>query len=61
MAGIDVAQARSDRAETESIGRFRRLRALRDTVDEASRRAQASMRLEMALRSPLGDAASRRP
>jgi hypothetical protein len=39
-----------DRAEADNIRRYRRLITLRDTIDEAARRADANRRLENALR-----------
>jgi hypothetical protein len=40
----------ADRVEAENIRRYRRLITLRDTIDEAVRRADAQHRLESALR-----------
>lgn len=47
---------RADRAEDESIRRFRRFEAMWRTVDEAVREAEARRRLELAL-----EALARRP
>ena len=44
-----VVLALADRAESESIRRFRQLHQLRGTVDDAARRADAHLRLEHAL------------
>lgn len=40
----------ADRSEDESIRRYQRMITLRNTIDEAVRRAEARLRLENALR-----------
>ena len=44
------ALQRADRSEADSIRRYRQLADLRDVVCEAARRADASLRLELAIR-----------
>lgn len=43
----------ADRAEAECIRRFKQLSELARAVDEAARRAEVLIRLDMALRRPI--------